>query len=115
MVVRCVGIPANLRHLVVVVLKIKEDPMAVRFLYAVTIATLITGCVTATLAPGAAQVKIVRSASDVAGCTAVGNVAPDSQRLEDPRNLTVGLGGNTFLITSEALGTILNGVAYRCP
>jgi hypothetical protein len=89
--------------------------MSIRPLYAVTISTLIASCVTATLAPGAAQVKIARSASDVAACTTVGNVAPDSQKLEDPRNLTIGLGGNTLLVTSEIFGNIVNGVAYRCP
>jgi hypothetical protein len=89
--------------------------MFARPFYLLATATLIAACVTTTLAPGAAQVRIVRSPADVAACTAVGNVLPDAKKLEDPRNLTVGLGGNTFLVTSEALGTILNGVAYRCP
>jgi hypothetical protein len=79
------------------------------------ITSLNAGCVTTTLAPGAAQVRIVRSAADVAACTAVGNVVPDYRKAQDARNLTVGLGGNTIFVTSEALGTIVNGVAYRCP
>ena len=76
---------------------------------------LVASCVTTTLAPGAAQVKIVTNAADVSKCTAVGNVVPDAQKLQDARNLTVGLGGNTVLVTAEALGNIVNGVAYRCP
>ena len=84
-------------------------------LYTLAITTLTAGCVTTALAPGAAQVKIVRSGADVAACTAVGNVVPEPQKLQDARNLTVGLGGNTLFVTSESLGTILNGVAYRCP
>jgi len=73
------------------------------------------GCVTTTPAPGAAEVRITRKAPDIAGCTAVGNVVPDAQKHEDARNLTVGLGGNALFVTSESFGTILNGVAYRCP
>jgi hypothetical protein len=80
-----------------------------------TITTLTAGCVTTALAPGAAQVKIVRNPADVAACTAVGNVVPDRNKAEDPRNLTVGLGGNTVLVTTEVFGNIVNGVAYRCP
>jgi hypothetical protein len=84
-------------------------------LHVLTVTTLTASCVTTALAPGAAQVKIVRNAADVAACTAVGNVVPDAQKLQDARNLTVGLGGNTIFVTSESFGTILNGVAYRCP
>jgi hypothetical protein len=81
-------------------------------LYTLAITTLTAGCATTVLAPGAAQVRIVRNAADVAACTAVGNVSPG----QDPRNLTVGLGGNTLFVTTEnSLGAIFNGVAYRCP
>jgi|ERR1700733_7459834 len=92
-----------------------KDPMRIRLLYTLAITALSAGCVTTTLAPGAAQVKIVRSAADVAARTAVGNVASDPQKLVDARNLAVGLGGNTIFVTSEGFGVILNGVAYRCP
>jgi hypothetical protein len=85
-------------------------------LYTLAITTLTAGCVTTALAPGAAQVKIVRNAADVAACTAVGNVLGDVQKGEDVRNSTVGLGGNTIFVTTENVtGTIYNGVAYRCP
>jgi hypothetical protein len=81
-------------------------------LYTLAITTLTAGCATTALAPGAAQVKIVRNAADVAACTAVGNVSQGP----DPRNLTVGLGGNTLFVTAETFaGVIGSGVAYRCP
>jgi len=89
--------------------------MRTLLLYTISIAALTAGCVTTSLAPGAAQVKIVRSAALVAACTAVGNVVVDPQKPVDVRNLTVGLGGNTVFVTSESLGIIFNGVAYRCP
>jgi hypothetical protein len=79
------------------------------------IVVFVAGCVTTALAPGADQVRIIRRAADVATCTAVGNVAPDSRKLEDARNLTVGLGGNALFVTSEAFGDIGSGVAYHCP
>jgi hypothetical protein len=78
-------------------------------------AAITGGCVTTTLAPGAAQVRIVHEASDVTGCTAVGNVVPDRQVQNDVRNVTVGLGGNTLFVTAETLGGFASGVAYRCP
>jgi hypothetical protein len=83
---------------------------------AIVATTLIGGCVTTTPAPGAAQVRIVRNAADVVGCKAVGNVVVDPQKGGDARNLTVGLGGNTLFVTTEAFtGLIINGVAYSCP
>jgi hypothetical protein len=81
---------------------------------------LLTGCVTTALAPGAADVQIVRSAADVASCTAVGNVRQPPDLNADMRNLTVGVGGNTLFVTEEssrlqASSLIRAGVAYRCP
>ena len=86
-----------------------------RILSTLIMTTLTASCVTTALAPGAAQVKIARNVADVAGCTAVGNVVQNEQAPKDLRNLTVGLGGNTLFVTAESFGTILNGVAYRCP
>jgi hypothetical protein len=70
------------------------------------------------LAPGADQVKITRSAADVASCTAVGNI--DSHITGIPtqippqmQNQAVGLGGNVVLDTS-VMGTTTTGVIYRC-
>jgi hypothetical protein len=81
-----------------------------------TVVLFIAGCVTPTvLAPGAEQVRITQKATDVATCTAVGNVSPNYQKLEDARNLTVGLGGNALLVTQHSLdAVIISGVAYHC-
>ena len=82
---------------------------------------LLAGCVTPVLAPGAADVKIVRSEADVAACTAVGNFRQPPGEFVDPRNVIVGLGGNTLFVTQQTVGiaagprTIVSGVAYRCP
>jgi hypothetical protein len=77
-----------------------------------------------TLAPGADKVRMTKDASDVAGCTAVGNVdtlgAPQGpSQISDSskvlRNKAVGLGGNVIFVTSAPLGVPDGGVAYRCP
>jgi hypothetical protein len=84
-------------------------------------AIFLAACVT--LAPGAEKVFITKQASDVSGCTPVGNVntlgdvqgpsqiADSSAEL---RNQAVGLGGNTIFVTSATLGVPNQGVAYRC-
>jgi hypothetical protein len=90
--------------------------MNIRFLYALGISVLATGCVTTTFAPGAADVTIARNAADVAACTAMGNIGPGLYNEDSVRNLTIGLGGNTFFVTSENhTATIGSGIAYRCP
>lgn len=84
---------------------------------------LLSACATTvTLVPGASKVRVTSKAQDVTACTAVGNVRlpPSSPRygpfyanpIDELRNQTVGLGGNTLFITSKATG---EGVAYRCP
>jgi hypothetical protein len=85
-------------------------------------ATLLhAGCAAPVLAPGAADVKIVRSAADVAACTAVGNFRQQPGQFDDPRNVIIGLGGNTLFVTQQTIGiaagprTIVSGVAYHCP
>lgn len=86
------------------------------------VVTLLTACVS--LAPGAEKVQITRTASDVAKCSAVGNVRVpiESQGQLDIadadtrfRNEVIGLGGNTAFVTSSSLGIPVQGVAYRCP
>jgi len=84
-------------------------------LIAVATSMLLAGCVTTALAPGAADVRVVRSAADIASCTAVGNVRQPPDQNVDMRNLTVGVGGNTLFVTEEVLGIVQSGVAYRCP
>ena len=76
---------------------------------------LLAGCVSTALAPGAADVRVVKSSADVASCTAVGNVRQPADQNVDMRNLTVGVGGNTLFVTEEVFGIIQSGVAYRCP
>ena len=71
--------------------------------------------------PGADKVHLATKQSEVADCTAVGNIRlpRDAQGQTDLvnadtefRNQTVGLGGNTAFVTSSLLG---EGIAYRCP
>jgi hypothetical protein len=82
----------------------------------------LTACVS--LAPGANNVRLTKAASEVTGCTAVGNISvprdangqPDIANADaEFRNQVVGLGGNTGFITSEPLGVPVEGIAYRCP
>jgi len=89
---------------------------------ALGIAMSLTACVS--LAPGADKVRITKSASDVANCSAVGNIKVPGEASGDVnitsattqfRNQVVGLGGNTAFVTSTTLGMPVEGVAYRCP
>jgi hypothetical protein len=86
-------------------------------LNAVAVTSLLVGagCVTTALAPGASDVRIVRSEADIASCTAVGNVRQPPDQNVDMRNLTVGVGGNTLFVTETIMGNVMAGVAYRCP
>lgn len=88
---------------------------------ALLVACGITGCVS--LAPGADKVVLTRDASDVATCTAVGNVriSVDVNRQSDTanantafRNRVVALGGNTGLVTDGPVRVPVAGVAYHC-
>jgi hypothetical protein len=90
---------------------------------AAAIALWLTACVTP--APGADKVRITKNPSDVAACTAVGNITvptnPSTGTVDianaatEFRNQTVGLGGNTGLVTYGLVGAPAQGVAYRCP
>jgi hypothetical protein len=85
-------------------------------------AILCNACVT--LAPGADKVRLTKNASDVATCTAVGNVNA-SEGVQGPsqivdastefRNQALGLGGNVVYVTLATLGVPDEGVVYRCP
>ena len=79
---------------------------------------LLTACVS--LVPGADKVSITKDPSDVANCSAVGNIEVPGQvdiATADTvfRNQVIGLGGNAAFITVSALGVPIEGVAYRCP
>jgi hypothetical protein len=90
----------------------------VRCFIFVTFAVVSSGCATVTLAPGADQIRVTRVPTDVATCVVVGNVdgavgsglALDGMR--QLQNQTVGLGGNTVLVTTELPPQ--KGIAYRC-
>jgi len=90
-----------------------------RIASSIIFACLLSACVT--LAPGADRVRITHNAPDVTSCTATGNIsAPKNadgtvdlaNADRQIRNQTVGLGGNTALLTSR-FG--YDGVAYKCP
>ncbi len=82
----------------------------------------LSGCALVVLQPGADHVKITRTAADVAGCKALGEIAShgyslaDSQR--DLKNQSLGLGGNfvlvATLITDREGVTDTEAVAYLC-
>ena len=75
----------------------------------ITAEAVTDGCVTP--APGAEQIKITRHPGDVAGCTAIGNIAADSMNDLDPvvaANRAIGLNADVVLNTGNG------SVAYRC-
>ena len=85
---------------------------------------LLTACSAVTPTPGADKVKVTKTAADVAGCTAVGNIQvprnadgllPIGDAGTEFRNRIVGLGGNAGLVTSGILSVPAEGIAYRCP
>ena len=103
----------------------KEEvmPLSRRLVIALMLSSLLTACVVA-LAPGADKVRLTKNASEVSGCTAVGNVKVPSDAggqvdlgnaSAQFRNQVIGLGGNTGFLTSAPLGVPVEGVAYRCP
>jgi hypothetical protein len=87
-------------------------------LASIALAFVTTACATVTLAPGADQIRVTKLPTDVASCVAVGNVdgkngsglAADGIR--QLQNQTVGVGGNTVLVTSDLPPQ--KGIAYRC-
>jgi hypothetical protein len=82
----------------------------------VVIGSVVSGCTTLVLAPGAEQINVTQLATDVAGCRAVGNVISEAGPLDldtELRNKTLGFGGNVLFVTRK-LGPANEGVAYRC-
>jgi hypothetical protein len=82
-------------------------------------AFMASGCATGvTLAPGADQIKVTQVPTDVAACVAVGNVDGENgsgltiDGIRQMQNQTVGVGGNTVLVTSDI--SPQKGIAYRC-
>lgn len=88
---------------------------------AISLLVVTAGCVTVVPAPGSDQVRLTQKPADVAGCTALGNIKLSQDQLAQGeanfRNLVVGFGGNTALVTQSSYGydVPLQGIAYRCP
>lgn len=93
------------------------------FLIATVCLVLLSACATTQLAPGADKVKLTKTAADVAGCTAVGNIqVPRTDGMVSYglaeiqfRNMVIGLGGNAGFITYGPFKAPGDGIAYRCP
>jgi hypothetical protein len=84
------------------------------------VAAYLTACATPTAVPGADKVRMTDNPSDVAKCTALGNIKLPTATLSvdipiEFRNKVIGLGGNTALLTKGAPLYPAEGVAYRCP
>ena len=86
-------------------------------------ATLIAGCATVVVAPGADKVRLTGNAADVTTCKAVGNIkTPEvSPGLVNGffaekqfRNLAVGLGSDVALVTEGTVSVPVAGIGYRC-
>lgn len=79
----------------------------------------LSSCVVAVApVPGADKVRVTRNASEVSTCSAVGNIsvnASGSSARTEFRNMVVGFGGNTELVTSGPAWAPAEGIAYRCP
>jgi hypothetical protein len=95
--------------------------MKLRMVALLSVATLLPACETAPSVPGAAQVRVTRNPADVSSCTAVGNVdagcSPEGQQRtfeQTIRERTIGVGGNTVLVTTEWQGMVCGGIAYAC-
>jgi len=81
------------------------------------------GCQTVAPAPGSDKVHVTKDPKDVAACKPVGNIAVPklnngvvdmATAATDFKNRTVGLGGNTALVTSGLVSVPVEGIAYRC-
>ena len=92
-------------------------------LLAIVSATLIVGCTTITVAPGADKVRLTGNPADVTTCKPVGNIkVPEvSPGLVSPyaaqtqfRNLAVGLGSDVALVTQGSVSVPETGIGYRC-
>lgn len=90
-----------------------------RCLVSMTLAFMSSGCATGvTLAPGADQIKVTKLPTDVGSCVVVGNVDGENgsgltiDGIRQMQNQTVGVGGNTVLVTSDL--SPQKGIAYRC-
>jgi hypothetical protein len=93
-----------------------------RAMIAPLVACAVTACVS--LAPGADKVRITNNASDVAKCTALGEIRVPvnvnrqvdlANASAEFRNQVVTLRGNAGLVTDGPLDVPIKGIAYHCP
>jgi hypothetical protein len=78
---------------------------------------LISCVVAVAPAPGADKVRVTRNASEISTCSAVGDIrvnASGSNARTEFRNMVVGFGGNTGLVTNGPAWAPVEGIAYRC-
>jgi hypothetical protein len=100
------------------VVSVLNTQRIVQCFVSMVLASMASGCATVTLAPGADQVKVTRVPAEVAACAVVGNVDGEngsgltSDGIRQLQNQTVGVGGNTVLVTSDLPPQ--KGIAYRC-
>lgn len=85
----------------------------------VVLALGLASCVVAVApVPGADKVRVVSNASEVSTCSPVGNItvkSTGSNARTEFRNMVIGFGGNTGLITNGPMWAPVEGIAYRCP
>ena len=90
-----------------------------RVVIPVALAVGLISCVVAVApVPGADKVRVTRNASEISTCSAVGNIrvnSSGSNARTEFRNMVVGFGGNTGLVTSGPAWEPAEGIAYRCP
>jgi hypothetical protein len=86
-------------------------------------ATMILGCATLVVAPGADKVRLTVNAADVTSCKPVGNIkTPEvspglvngAYAQTQFRNLAVGLGSNVALVTQGSVSVPVTGIGYSC-
>ena len=85
----------------------------------VALAVGLISCVVAVApVPGADKVRVTRNASEISTCSAVGNIrvnSSGSNARTEFRNMVIGFGGNTGLVTNGPAWAPVEGIAYRCP
>ena len=90
-----------------------------RVVIPVALAVGLISCVVAVApVPGADKVRVTRNASEISTCSAVGNIrvnSSGSNARTEFRNMVIGFGGNTGLVTNGPAWAPVEGIAYRCP
>ena len=91
---------------------------------ALIVSMILVGCGTVVVAPGADNIRLTVTASDVTACKPVGNIKTPansdglvsmSYAETQFRNLAVGLGSNVALVTQGSVSIPGAGIGYICP